>query len=54
LRAANLADAEGLNSEQDTMAELTGRTARSDYLGATDRVIDLTLGRARLFLKETS
>ena len=52
--AAHLADAEGLNSEQDTMAELTGRTARSDYLGATDRVIDLTLGRARLFVKETS
>ena len=52
--AANLADAQGLRSEQEAMAELTGRAARSDYLGATDRMIDLTLNRARLFVKETS
>jgi 3-carboxy-cis,cis-muconate cycloisomerase len=52
--AATLAAAEGLHSEQDTMADLTGRATRSDYLGATDRVIDMTLSRARLFVKETS
>lgn len=52
--AANLAAASGLRSEQDAVVELTGRTARSDYLGVTDRVIDVMLGRARLFVKETS
>jgi len=52
--AANLAAAQGVRSEQDAMVELTGRAARSDYLGATDRMIDVTLSRARLFAKETS
>jgi 3-carboxy-cis,cis-muconate cycloisomerase len=52
--AANLAAAEGLYSEQRTMADMAGRPARSEYLGAVDRVIESTLLRARRFLKEAS
>jgi 3-carboxy-cis,cis-muconate cycloisomerase len=36
------------------MTELTGRSARSDYTGASDRLIDATLDRARRFVKEPS
>jgi 3-carboxy-cis,cis-muconate cycloisomerase len=52
--AANLAAADGLRSEQQTMVELTGRPAQSDYTGATDRLLEATLSRARRFVKETS
>ena len=49
--AANLAGAPGVLSEQQTMAELTGRTARSEYRGATDALIDDVLLRATHYLK---
>ena len=52
--AANLAAADGLLSEQRSMTDLTGRPARSDYTGATDRLIESTLSRARRFAKENS
>ncbi|MDG4664417.1 lyase family protein [Mycobacterium sp. 236(2023)] len=52
--SANLAAAQGLDAEQHAMAELTGRTALPDYLGATDRVVESTLTRARRFVKEAS
>jgi 3-carboxy-cis,cis-muconate cycloisomerase len=51
--AANLSAADGLLSEQRTMSELTGRPARPDYIGATDRLIETTLSRARRFVKGT-
>lgn len=49
--AANLAGAEGILSEQQTMAELTGRTAGPEYLGATSALIDDVLLRATHYLK---
>jgi 3-carboxy-cis,cis-muconate cycloisomerase len=52
--AANLASAGGVLSEQHTMAELTGRPERSEYLGAAQRMIDATLTRAHNFVKERS
>lgn len=52
--AANLAAADGLQTEQQTMTELTGRAPLPDYLGAADRVVESTLVRARRFIKETS
>jgi 3-carboxy-cis,cis-muconate cycloisomerase len=52
--AANLAAADGLLSEQRAMTELTGRAALPSYAGATDRLIDSTLNRARRFVKEAS
>lgn len=51
--SANLAAAGGLLSEQRAMTELTGRAALPGYTGATDRLIDSTLGRARRFVKDT-
>jgi 3-carboxy-cis,cis-muconate cycloisomerase len=51
---ANLAAAGDLSSEQRAMTELTGRPARSDYLGATGEIIEAVLQRARHHLKETS
>ncbi|MFG1929338.1 3-carboxy-cis,cis-muconate cycloisomerase [Mycobacterium sp. NPDC048908] len=50
--ADNLAAVGDLRAEQRAMAELTGRTAVSSYLGAIDLVIDTTLQRARHHLKE--
>jgi 3-carboxy-cis,cis-muconate cycloisomerase len=50
--AANLAAAGDLLAEQRAMAELTGRTALSEYTGATDQLIDAALQRARHYLKE--
>jgi 3-carboxy-cis,cis-muconate cycloisomerase len=52
--ATNLTAAGDLLSEQRVMTELTGRSARSDYTGASDRLIDATLDRARRFVKEPS
>lgn len=52
--AANLAAVGGLRSEQHTMADLTGRAARTEYSGAGTRVIDAALSRARSFTKEVS
>ena len=51
--SANLAAAEDLLSEQRAMTELTGRAALPGYTGATDRLIDSTLDRARRFVKDT-
>lgn len=45
--AANLAAAGDLLAEQRSMTELTGRTARRDYTGATSHLIDVVLQRAR-------
>lgn len=50
--AANLAAADGVLAEQRTMSELTGRPAAPVYLGATDRLVDAALQRAREQLKE--
>jgi 3-carboxy-cis,cis-muconate cycloisomerase len=50
--AANLAAAQGLGAEQRVMAELAGRHARPDYLGAADRLVDATLDRARRYAKD--
>lgn len=51
--AANLSAAQGLGSEQRAMAELTGRPALPNYLGAADRLVDATVERARRFTKDT-
>jgi 3-carboxy-cis,cis-muconate cycloisomerase len=50
--AANLAAAGDLLAEQHAMSELTKRTTRSGYTGATDHLIDAALQRARHHLKE--
>lgn len=52
--AANLAAADGLYAEQQTMSELAGRPARSDYTGVADRFVEATMTRARRFLEESS
>ncbi len=52
--AANLAAAGDLRGEQRAMTELTGRPARSEYLGATEEIIEAVLQRARHHLKETT
>lgn len=52
--AANLAAAGDLLAEQRSMAELTGRTVRSDYAGATDHLIDAAVQRARHHLKKVT
>ncbi len=50
--AANLAAADGVLAEQRTMSGLTGRPPAPAYLGATDRLVDAALQRAREQLKE--
>ncbi len=52
--AANLAAAGDLLAEQHAMTELTGRPARSEYLGASEELVDAVLQRARRHLKETT
>jgi len=52
--AANLAAAGDLSGEQRAMAELTRRPARSEYLGATDEIVEAVLQRARHHLKEAT
>ena len=54
LRAANLAAAGDVLAEQRSMTELTGRPARSDYLGASGHLVDAVLQRARRHLKEAT
>ena len=51
--AANLAAADGLLSEQQTMTELSGRAAISGYTGAAEQLVDSALQRARHYLKDT-
>ena len=50
--AANLAAIDGLLAEQRSMSELTGCTASSSYLGASDLIVDAVLHRARHYLKD--
>lgn len=45
--AATLEAAEGVRSEQETMAGLTGRPPAPTYVGATDAYVDAVLTRAR-------
>jgi 3-carboxy-cis,cis-muconate cycloisomerase len=52
--AANLAAAGDVLAEQRSMTELTGRPARSDYLGASAHLVDAVLQRARRHLKEAT
>ena len=52
--AANLAAAGDVRAEQRVMAELTGRQAHSEYLGASEQLVDAVLQRARLHMKETT
>jgi 3-carboxy-cis,cis-muconate cycloisomerase len=50
---ANLAAAgDGVLSEQQTMAELTGRAPASHYLGAADQLVDSAVQRASHYLKD--
>jgi 3-carboxy-cis,cis-muconate cycloisomerase len=50
---ANLAAADGVMSEQQTMAGLTGRAPIPGYLGAAEQLIDSALQRAKHYLKDT-
>jgi 3-carboxy-cis,cis-muconate cycloisomerase len=53
--AANLAAAGGeVLAEQRAMAELIRRPPHSDYLGASDQLVDAVVQRARHHLKETT
>jgi hypothetical protein len=36
------------------MAELTGRQAHSEYLGASEQLVDAVLQRARVHMKEAT
>lgn len=49
--AANLAAAVGIEAEQQSMQALTGRTGPTDYLGATDHLVDAAVQRARRYLE---
>jgi 3-carboxy-cis,cis-muconate cycloisomerase len=49
---ANLAAAQGVLSEQQTMSDLTGRAPASHYLGAAEQLIDAALQRAGHHLKD--
>jgi 3-carboxy-cis,cis-muconate cycloisomerase len=50
---ANLAAADGVTSEQQTMAELAGREAIPGYLGAAEQLVDSAVQRAGHYLKDT-
>jgi 3-carboxy-cis,cis-muconate cycloisomerase len=50
-RMAATLDAADVGSEQRTMVELAGIQPRSNYLGASDEIIDAVLDRARRSLK---
>lgn len=52
--AANLAAAGDLLAEQRVMADLVGEPALPDYTGATQRLIDAALDRARDYLRENA
>ncbi len=52
--AANLAAAGDVRAEQRAMTELTGRQAHSEYLGASEQLVDAVLQRARLHMKEAT
>ena len=48
----NLAAADGVLSEQQTMTELTGRAPTPGYLGAAEQLVDAALLRAGHYLKD--
>ena len=52
--AANLTAAGDVRAEQRAMAELKGRQAHSEYLGASEQLVDAVLQRARLHMKEAT
>jgi 3-carboxy-cis,cis-muconate cycloisomerase len=52
--ATNLAAAGDVLAERRVMAELAGRPPHSEYLGASDHLVDAVLHRARHHLKETT
>lgn len=52
--AANLAAAGDVRAEQRAMTELTERQAHSEYLGASEQLVDAVLQRARLHMKEAT
>jgi 3-carboxy-cis,cis-muconate cycloisomerase len=52
--ATNLAVAQGIHAEQQTMSELTGNRPAPTYLGATEHLIDSALLRARHHLEESA
>ena len=49
---ANLAAADGVLAEQQTMADLTGRAPAAEYLGAAEQLVDSALQRASHYLKD--
>ncbi|WP_333891386.1 lyase family protein [Mycolicibacterium gadium] len=49
---ANLAVADGVLAEQQTMADLTGRAPAAGYLGAAEQLVDSALQRASHYLKD--
>jgi 3-carboxy-cis,cis-muconate cycloisomerase len=51
---ANLAAAGDLLAEQQAMTGLTGRPPRSEYVGASEELVEAVLQRARGHLKETT
>lgn len=51
---ANLAAADGIDAEQQTMAALVGHRPEVAYAGVSDQVIDAALHRATVYLEETS
>ncbi len=50
---ANLAAAEDIHAEQQTMARIAGHPPAATYAGATDQLVDAALRRATAYLKET-
>lgn len=50
--AQNLAAADGVLAEQQTMARLTGRQPAADYTGAAGLLVDAAVERARQYTKE--
>lgn len=52
--SANLAAAQGIDAEQQTMAGLSGREPDRTYLGATAALVEAALNRAATYLEETS
>jgi 3-carboxy-cis,cis-muconate cycloisomerase len=52
--AANLAAAGDVRAEQRAMTELTQRQAHSEYVGASEQLVEAALQRARLHMKEAT
>lgn len=50
---SNLHAAEGIDAEQQAMAELADRQPAATYSGAADQLVDAALRRATAYLKET-